>query len=37
MDVRRMNDLGEETGMQFSLTGRIVSSWMRWAGHLEEG
>ena len=32
MDGRRMNDLREEIGMQFSLTGRIVRRWMMWAG-----
>ena len=26
----RMNDLREEIGMRFSLTGRIVRSQMRW-------
>ena len=30
---RRMNDLREEIGMQYRLTGRIVRSWMMWAGH----
>ena len=37
---RRMNDLREEIGMLFSLTGRMVRSWIRWAGDLvrmEEG
>ena len=32
MDGRRMNDLREEIGMQFSLTERIVRRWMMWAG-----
>ena len=31
---RRMNDLRKEVGMQCSLTGRLVRSRMRWAGHL---
>ena len=34
MDRRRMNDLREEIGKQFSLTGRITKRWMMWAGHL---
>ena len=29
-----MNDLRKEVGMQCSLTGRLVRSRMRWAGHL---
>ena len=29
-----MDDLREEIGMQFSLTGRLVRSQMMWAGHL---
>ena len=29
-----MNDLRKEVGMQCSLTGRLVRSSMRWAGHL---
>ena len=29
-----MNDLTKEVGMQCSLTGRLVRSRMRWAGHL---
>ena len=29
-----MNDLREEVGMECSLTGRLVRSRMRWAGHL---
>ena len=28
-----MNDLRKEVGMQCSLTGRLVRSRMRWAGH----
>ena len=35
-----MDDLREEIGMQFSLTGRILRNQMMWAGHLvqmEEG
>ena len=34
VDRTRMNDLRKEVGMQCSLTGRLVRSWMRWAGHL---
>ena len=34
VDRRRMNDLRKEVGMQCSLTGRLVRSRMRWAGHL---
>ena len=34
VDKRRMNDLRKEVGMQCSLTGRLVRSRMRWAGHL---
>ena len=34
VDKRRMNDLRKEAGMQCSLTGRLVRSRMRWAGHL---
>ena len=34
VDRRRMNDLTKEVGMQCSLTGRLVRSRMRWAGHL---
>ena len=34
VDRRRMNDLRREVGMQCSLTGRLVRSRMRWAGHL---
>ena len=29
-----MNDLRKEDGMQYSLTGRLVRSKVRWAGHL---
>ena len=29
-----MNDLRKEVGMQCNLTGRLVRSRMRWAGHL---
>ena len=34
VDKRRMNDLRKEVGMQCRLTGRLVTSRMRWAGHL---
>ena len=34
VDRRRMNDLRKEVGMQCSLTGRLVRSRMRWAGHV---
>ena len=34
VDRRRMNDLRKEVGIQCSLTGRLVRSRMRWAGHL---
>ena len=34
MDRRRMDDLREEIGMQFSLMGKLVRSQMTWAGHL---
>ena len=34
VDRRRMNDLRKEVGMQCSLTGRLVRSRMRYAGHL---
>ncbi|KAI0241095.1 hypothetical protein LSAT2_001753 [Lamellibrachia satsuma] len=34
VDKRRMDDLREEIGMQFSLTGRLVRSQMMWAGLL---
>ncbi|KAI0231116.1 mRNA-capping enzyme [Lamellibrachia satsuma] len=34
VDRRRMNDLRKEVGVQCSLTGRLVRSRMRWAGHL---
>ena len=34
VDKRRMNDLKKEVEMQCSLTGRLVRSRMRWAGHL---
>ena len=34
VDKRRMNDLRKEVEMQCSLTGRLVRSRMRWAGHL---
>ena len=34
VDRRRMNDLKKEVGMQCSLTGTLVRSRMRWAGHL---
>ena len=34
VDRRRMNDPRKEVGMQCSLTGRLVRSRMRWAGHL---
>ena len=34
VDRRRMSDLRKEVGMQCSLTGRLVRSRMRWAGHL---
>ena len=37
VDRRRMNDLRKEVGMQCSLTGRLVRSRMRWAGHLALG
>ena len=29
-----MDELREETGMQMSLTGRLVKCRLRWAGHL---
>ena len=29
-----MNDLRKEVLMQYSLTGRLVRSRLRWAGHL---
>ena len=34
VDRRRTNDPRKEVGMQCSLTGRLVRSMMRWAGHL---
>ena len=34
VDRRRMKDPVKEVGMQCSLTGRLVRSRMRWAGHL---
>ena len=39
MTGRRVNDLKEEIGMQFSLTGRTVRSQMLWIGdrRTEEG
>ena len=33
MDKRRMDELGEEIGVQMSLTGRLVKCRLRWAGH----
>ena len=33
-DRRRMDDLRKEVEMQCNLTGRLVRSRMRWAGHL---
>ena len=33
VDRRRMNDPRKEVGMQCSLTGKLVRSMMRWAGH----
>ena len=34
-DRRRMVELREETGMQRSLTERLVRSRLQWAGHVE--
>ena len=34
-DRRRMVELGEETGVQRSLTERLVRSRLQWAGHVE--
>ena len=34
-DRRRMVELREETGMQKSLTERLVRSMLQWAGHVE--
>ena len=34
-DRRRMVELREETGVQRSLTERLVSSKLQWAGHIE--
>ena len=34
VDRRRINDLRKEVGMKCSLTGRLVRSRVRWAGHL---
>ena len=34
-DRRRMMELREETGMQRSLTDRLVRSRLQWAGHVE--
>ena len=34
-DRRRMVELREETGVQRSLTGRLVRSRLQWAGHVE--
>ena len=34
-DRRRMMELREETGVQWSLTERLVRSRLQWAGHVE--
>ncbi len=34
-DRRRMVELKEETGVQRSLTGRLVKSRLQWAGYVE--
>ena len=34
VDIKRMNDLRKDVGKQCSLTGRLMRSRMRWAGHL---
>ena len=34
VDRRRMDKLREEFGEQVHLTGRLVKSWLKWAGHL---
>ena len=33
VDRRRMDELKEEIGVQMSLTGRLVRSRLKWAGH----
>ena len=34
VDIRRMDELREEIGMQMNLIGRLVKSRLKWAGHL---
>ena len=39
-DMKRIHDLVEVVWMQFSIVGRIIRSWIMWAGHvvqMEEG
>ena len=35
VDRRRMDELREVVGIQKCLMGRLVKSWMKWAGHVE--
>ena len=34
VERKRMDELREEIGVQISLTGRLVKSRLKWAGHL---
>ena len=35
VDRRRMDELREEVGIQMCLMGRLLKSWMKWAGIVE--
>ena len=35
IDKRRTKELRKEVGVRESLTGKLVRSWLKWAGHVE--